>query len=149
MMTTNQVIAFLLFATVAAGTPGPSNLILTSTGAHVGVLRGLATVAGVALGMGLLIAIVAAGVGAVVVANPLVLLALKWGGAAVLLWLAWKIATAGRLDLHEEKPPIGFWGAAAFQWINPKSWLVSVSAAGTYWHAGTHIIWLQAAELGL
>lgn len=27
---------------------------------------------------------------------------------------------------------MGFTGAALFQWMNPKSWLVATSAAGTY-----------------
>ena len=52
IMTPEQVVAFLLFAVAAAGTPGPSNLLLTATGAGVGVLRGLPCLLGVALGMG-------------------------------------------------------------------------------------------------
>ena len=51
-MTAEQAIAFFLFAIVTAITPGPSNLILTSTGANVGVLRGLPCLGGVASGMG-------------------------------------------------------------------------------------------------
>ena len=53
-MTASQVITFLLFAVVAAITPGPSNLILTSTGANVGLLRGLPCLGGVVIGMGLM-----------------------------------------------------------------------------------------------
>lgn len=148
-MNGSQAIAFVLFAVVAAITPGPSNLILTSTGAQVGVLRGFPSVGGVVLGMGLMMFLVAAGLGNVVLASPVLLSALKWGGVGVLLWLAWKIATAGRLDVRAEKPPLGFWGAAAFQWINPKSWLVSVSAVGTYLHAGANSIMSQALGFGL
>ena len=46
-MTSEQAVAFLLFAVVAAGTPGPSNLLLTATGANVGVLRGVPCLLGV------------------------------------------------------------------------------------------------------
>lgn len=131
-MTTEQAAGFLLFAVVAAITPGPSNLIVTSTGAKVGIVRGLPALAGVAAGMGLMMFLVALGLGSLVFGHPLIILLLKVSGAGFLLWLAWKIATAGRSDITTDKEPAGFWGAAAFQSVNPKSWLVSVSAVGIY-----------------
>src|SRR5262249_47434159 len=134
-MTAEHAIGFLLFAVVAAITPGPSNLIITSTGATVGIARGLPAVAGVAAGRGLMISLVAFGLGSLVLGHPLVSLLLKVGGVSFLLWLAWKMATAGRGATETKKEPVGFWGAAAFQWVNPKSWLVSISAVGTYLHA--------------
>ena len=88
------------------------------------------------------------GLGSVVLQNPLVLKALHWGGAAVLLWLSWKIATSRRIESTPGGNPVGFVGAAVFQWINPKSWLVSASAAGTFLSAegGSPIV--QSAFLG-
>ena len=80
--------------------------------------------------------VVAFGLGSVVLANPAILRALNWIGAAFLLWLAWKIAIAGR------------GGAAAFQWINPRSWLVCASAAGAYLHAGPGSALAQGLVLG-
>jgi threonine/homoserine/homoserine lactone efflux protein len=132
IMTLEQAVAFLLFAVAAAGTPGPSNLLLTATGASVGVLRGLPCLFGVTIGMGVMMFVVAFGLGSVVLANPTVLRALHWTGAAFLLWLAWKVASAGCSDAAVRRGPAGFIGAAAFQWINPKSWLVCASAAGAY-----------------
>jgi threonine/homoserine/homoserine lactone efflux protein len=149
-MTTEQATAFFLFAFVAAVTPGPSNLILTSTGASVGLLRGLPGLFGVAAGMGLLMFLVTFGLGSLVHDSPILYQALKWGGVAFLLWLAWKIATARHGDAAaDEKRPVGFWGAAAFQWVNPKSWLVSASAAGTYLHTSGGAIFVQAASFAL
>ena len=149
-MTAEQAIAFFLFAFVAAITPGPSNLILTSTGASVGVLRGLPSLFGVAAGMGLMMFLVTFGLGSLVHDSPILYQALKWGGVAFLLWLAWKIATARHSDTDaDEKRPVGFWGAAAFQWVNPKSWLVSASAAGTYLHAATGNVFVQAVSFGV
>lgn len=136
-MTVEQSIAFLVFSLVAAITPGPSNVMLTATGAAVGVLRGLPCLLGVGTGMGLLIFTVAIGLGQVVLQSQWLLLALNWCGAAFLLWLAWKIASSGRAGEGAVPKPVGFLEAALFQWINPKSWLVSASAAGTYLHAGT------------
>ena len=149
-MTAEQAIAFFLFAFVAAITPGPSNLILTSTGASVGVLRGLPSLFGVAAGMGLMMFLVTFGLGSLVHDSPILYQALKWGGVAFLLWLAWKIATARHSDTDaDEKRPVGFWGAAAFQWVNPKSWLVSASAAGTYLHAATGSVFVQAMSFSV
>ena len=148
IMTPEQAVAFLLFAVAAAGTPGPSNLLLTATGANVGVLRGLPCLVGVAIGMGVMMFVVAFGLGSVVLANPTVLRALNWIGAAFLLWLAWKIATAGESDTAAGKRPIGLLGAAAFQWINPKSWLVCASAAGAYLNAESGSALAQAMAFG-
>ena len=148
-MTAGQAITFLVFAVVAAITPGPSNLILTSTGAHVGLLRGLPCLGGVVIGMGLMIFLVALGLGNVVLASPALFLILKWGGICFLLWLSWKIASAGRGDATPDTPPLGFWGAAAFQWINPKSWLVSVSAVGAYLRPEAGNAFTQATGFGL
>jgi threonine/homoserine/homoserine lactone efflux protein len=123
--------AFLAFAFVAAVTPGPSNVMLTAAGAQAGVLRGLPCLLGVGAGMGAMMALVALGLGALIVASAFVSIALRICGAAFLLWLAWKIASAADAPAGAGRP-VGFAGAALFQWMNPKSWLVATSAAGTY-----------------
>lgn len=148
-MTPDQAIAFFLFAIVAAGTPGPSNVLLTATGANVGVLRGLPCLFGVALGMGFMMFVVAFGLGSIVLGTPAILEILKWCGVAFLLWLSWKIASAGRSDAAADAKPVGFFGAAAFQWVNPKSWLVCASAVGTYLHAEAGGAFVQSASFGL
>ncbi len=131
-MTVEQVLAFFVFSVVAAGTPGPSNALLTATGANVGVRRGLPALFGVGAGMGLMMFVVAFGLGSVILGNPLILTAVKWCGAAVLLWLAWKIATAHGGSAATGAKAVGFFGAATFQWVNPKSWLICASAAATF-----------------
>lgn len=147
-MTLEQTIAFVLFSVAAAGTPGPSNALLTVTGANVGVLRGLPALLGVAVGMGLMMFVVGFGLGTVVLEDPIVLTGVKWCGAAVLCWLAWRIATAGRASAAAGEP-IGFVGAAAFQWINPKSWLVCASAAATFLDPAAGSALGQSAAFGL
>lgn len=131
-MSLEQALAFFVFSVVAAVTPGPSNVMLTATGAAVGVARGLPCLLGVGAGMGLLMFAVALGFDTVLAGDPAILHALKWIGAAFLLWLSWKIATAGAPDAAARREPVGFVGAALFQWINPKSWLVATSAVATY-----------------
>ena len=134
---------------MAAVTPGPSNIMLTATGAHAGVLRGLPCLFGVTTGMGLMMFLVPLGLGSLVLEHPLLLKALNWGGAAVLLWLSWKIATSSsRIESISGTNPVGYLGAAVFQWVNPKSWIVSASAAGTFLSAEAGSPILQAASLG-
>jgi threonine/homoserine/homoserine lactone efflux protein len=147
-MSTEQTVAFLLFAVVAAITPGPSNVMLTAAGANGGVVKGLPCLLGVAIGMGLMMFVVPFGLGSLILKNPLVLKALNWAGAAFLLWLSWKIVTSRRIDSMPESNPVGFIGAAAFQWVNPKSWLVTASAAGAFLHTGAGSPILQSAFLG-
>jgi threonine/homoserine/homoserine lactone efflux protein len=148
-MTVGQAIAFLLFAVVAAITPGPSNMILTSTGAAVGLLRGLPALAGQVVGMGLMMFLVSFGLGSLVLNNPVIIQGLKWCGIGFLLWLAWKIATAGHSEATEGRARVGFWGAAAFQWVNPKAWLVCAGAIGAYFRAGAGDALGQSVTLAL
>jgi threonine/homoserine/homoserine lactone efflux protein len=134
----------------AAGTPGPSNVLLTATGAQVGMLRGLPCLLGVALGMAVMMFIVAFGLGAVILGNPMVLEVVQWSGAAVLGWLAWRVATARRgTAAGADGGAVGFLGAAAFQWVNPKSWLVCASAAATFLDPRAGNPLAQSAALGL
>ena len=131
-MSPEHVLAFVLFAFVAAITPGPSNFILASTGAAVGVRRGLPCLLGVTMGMGLMMSTVALGLGSVVVDHPRMLTGLQWIGISLLLWLSWTIATAHGSHAAVSSRVVGFWQAAALQWVNPKSWLVTTSAVGAY-----------------
>jgi threonine/homoserine/homoserine lactone efflux protein len=125
------VLAFVTFSAVVAGTPGPSNALLTAVGAQAGVRRGLPSLLGQVAGMGALLFAITLGLGSVLLAHPLALEALKWGGAAMLCWMAWRIATAEHGD-GAAHAPTGFLGMAAFQWINPKGWLVGVAAIATF-----------------
>jgi threonine/homoserine/homoserine lactone efflux protein len=147
-MTLDQSLAFLLFAFVAAVTPGPSNIILTSTGAAVGVARGLPCLFGAAIGMGSIVFAAGAGLGSLVLGNTVLLSAVKWGGIAFLLWLAWQIATSRHEEAAHGAPVVGFWQAAALQWVNPKAWVVSVSAAGAFLQAGAASALAQSAAFG-
>jgi len=79
--------------------------------------------------------LVCGGLGAVLLALPDVLRLMRWAGAAWLLWLAWKIATAPPPGEGQARTVLGFWGAAAFQWVNPKAWMIAVGAASQFLRA--------------
>ncbi|HXW43416.1 MAG TPA: LysE family translocator [Streptosporangiaceae bacterium] len=126
-----RLIAFVTFSAVVAGTPGPSNALLAAAGATVGVRRGLPSLLGQVTGMGAMLFAITLGLGGVLLAHPLAIQVLRWGGAAVLCWIAWRMATAGHAG-QATKAPAGFLGMAAFQWVNPKGWLVGIAAIATF-----------------
>jgi threonine/homoserine/homoserine lactone efflux protein len=122
--------------------------MLTTAGANVGVRRGVPCLLGVTTGMAAMMFLVPLGLGSFILTHPLAFAALHWGGAAFLLWLSWKIATSGRTASGPDTRPVGYLGAAVFQWVNPKSWLVAASAAGTFLHAEAGSAVGQSALLG-
>ena len=64
---------------------------------------------------------------------PLLLPLFRWVGAAWLLCLAWQIAPRRRTGRRRQRRACwASWGLSAFQWINPKAWLIAVGAAGEY-----------------
>jgi threonine/homoserine/homoserine lactone efflux protein len=58
--------------------------------------------------------------------------ALRILGSAYLLYLAYRVATAGNAEKAETSKPFTFWEAAAFQYVNPKAWVMTVTAAGSF-----------------
>lgn len=125
--------ALLLFAVVSSGTPGPNNLMLMTSGVNFGVRRTLPHFWGVDLGFAVMTLLVGLGLSEVFARVPALLVALKWIGAAYLLWLAWKIARSGPLKNGVVRArPLTFLQAAAFQWVNPKAWIMAVTACATY-----------------
>lgn len=126
--------ALLIFVVVTLITPGPNNAMLMTTGLNFGFRRGLPHLWGVALGFALMVLLVGLGLGAVFQTYPAIYTALKYAGAAYLLHLAWQIAISGPIeeDGAEDGRPISFLQAAAFQWLNPKGWVMAVGAVSAY-----------------
>ena len=122
-----------LFAISASITPGPNTLMLLASGVNFGFRRTLPHVLGITVGFPAMIMAIGLGLGGLFEAYPRIHVILKYVGMAYLLWLAWKVATAESAeDAACESKPFGLFQAAAFQWVNPKAWIVSVSAIATY-----------------
>lgn len=125
--------ALMVFCFVSAITPGPNNLMLLSSGVNFGFQRTIPHMFGVALGFALMVGLVGAGLDAAFSRFPALLPAMRYAGAAYMLWLAAKLALAGPIgDMEYSGNPLNFLGAAAFQWINPKAWVIAVSALTAY-----------------
>ncbi len=114
---------FLLAALALAGSPGPATLSLTATGAAFGAGRGMAYLAGIVVGMVLVMAAVAAGLVGLVMAVPGVTPVVTVLAAAYFLYLAWRIATAPPLteDGGGRQAPT-FVAGLALSLVNPKGY---------------------------
>jgi threonine/homoserine/homoserine lactone efflux protein len=121
-------LALLGFAIAMSVTPGPNVLMVAAAAANAGVRSTVPHMLGIAVGFGAMLLIVGLGLAAPFAAAPWLHTALKWGGAAWLLVLAWKIARAGAPGEGPPRPPLGFIGAALFQWVNPKAWMIALAA---------------------
>lgn len=132
-MTLEVFLALLVFTFVGSATPGPNTLMLLASGVNFGFVRTVPHMVGIGLGLGLLLLAVGFGLGHLLTVAPRVYITLKIAGALYLLWLAWKIANAGPVKTGEARgAPLTLLQGAAFQWVNPKAWVVSISAMTIY-----------------
>ncbi|MFN3734205.1 MULTISPECIES: LysE family translocator [Comamonas] len=127
------ILPLAMFAFVSSVTPGPNNVMLTASGATFGYRRSVPHMLGICLGVVIMVLLIGAGLGQLFEAEPRIYTLLKYVGAAYLIWLAWKIARAGGVDQGQSgSRPFSFWQAAAFQWVNPKAWIMAVGVVATY-----------------
>ncbi|MEY1230310.1 LysE family translocator [Proteus terrae] len=134
-MTISLVFSLTIFLFIAAITPGPNNLLLTSSGANVGFKGSLKLMAGIMLGMQCVLLSSAFGVAALLIIYPALHIGLKIIGSAYLLWLAWKTATSSyqRLDIPAKTPQVVSWfQGGLLQFLNPKAWMMGLGAVGSF-----------------
>ena len=114
-------------------TPGPNNVMLTTTGLNFGVRRGIPHLLGICIGFPVMLGLIGLGFGTLFQLFPLLHEIIKIVGVIYLVYLAWKIANAeGGANAVAPARPISFWQSAAFQWINPKAWVMGSSALAAY-----------------
>jgi len=132
----------IFFAFSMSATPGPNNIMLTASGARYGFRRTLAHRLGISIGFFVLLACVAAGLGGLFMTWPVLQNLLRIVGSLYLLWLAWRIASAPPPDFDgpDEAKPFGFLEAAAFQFANPKAWLMAVTAITAFTRPGSEYL---------
>lgn len=132
-MTFEWLLAVAGFAIASCWTPGPNNTFLMASGLNFGFRRTLPPAMGVAFGFSFMLLAVAFGISALFQAVPEIYEVLKVASVAYLLWLAWRIATATPGgEAGTEARPLTFFEAAGFQWVNPKAWVMAVSASAAY-----------------
>lgn len=112
--------------------PGPNNAMLGASGANYGWRRSVPHAMGVAIGFPAMLIVVAVGVERLLREFPLIVNTLAWIGLAMMIWFAWRIATAGRTHESSRHKPLTFLQAVAFQWANPKAWALALYVAASY-----------------
>jgi threonine/homoserine/homoserine lactone efflux protein len=137
-VTLEAILSVGLFAFVTSITPGPNNTMLLASGANFGFWRTWPHMLGINLGFPAMLIAIGLGAGRLFDAVPALAKVLYAVGAAYLIYLAWRLATANPAAPADQTVhrPLTFLQAAAFQWVNPKAWMIALSAASTY--AGPH-----------
>ena len=133
-MTYELLTGLALFALVSSLTPGPNNLMLMASGANFGFRLTIPHMLGVSLGFTLMVLLVGLGLAQLFQLYPASYTVLKIVSVFYLLFLAWKIATAGKPDenIGISGRPFTFIQAALFQWVNPKAWTMALTALSVY-----------------
>ncbi len=126
--------AIVAYAFVTTITPGPNNAMLLASGLTFGFWRTGPHLLGIAIGFAAMVVAVGLGAGELFKLIPYLHEILRGVATVYLLYLAWRIARAipaegGRGPAAR---PLGFLQAAAFQWVNPKAWIMSIGAISTY-----------------
>lgn len=147
-MNPELLLAFLVFAFAASITPGPNNLMLLASGVNHGFRATVPHLLGVGFGFFVMLLAMGLGLAELFARWPALNRLLSVAGAAYLLWLAWRVARSGPpAPGTRAEPPMGFWAAAAFQWVNPKAWMMAVAAFSTYLPARSPLAVLAVALL--
>jgi threonine/homoserine/homoserine lactone efflux protein len=120
---------FATYSFVMSITPGPNNVMLTASGAAFGFRRTVPHMLGICIGFSVQLLAVCAGLGAIFTRWPDLQTALRWAGAAYLIYLGWRLLRAGEARAAHAPKPITFLEAALFQFLNPKAWVMTLTAA--------------------
>jgi threonine/homoserine/homoserine lactone efflux protein len=108
--------------------------MLLSSGLTYGFRRTIPHVAGITVGFAFMVGSVGVGLGAVFITYPILQTILKYAGAAYLVYLAWQIGMAepSAPEQDNSRGPMTFWGAAMFQWVNAKGWVMVIGTITAY-----------------
>jgi threonine/homoserine/homoserine lactone efflux protein len=128
MMPWPEFTALLALGTAMSFSPGPNTTLSTALAANRGLKGAMHFVCAVPLGWGALVLVCAFGLGALLVAAPMLVWVVKAVGVAYLLWLAFKLSRSGSLaQADAAKLNVTFWQGAALQFVNIKAWMFALS----------------------
>jgi len=132
-MPSDQLFALVTLALATAWTPGPNNVLLANSAVQFGFRRTVPHILGVGLGFSLMVFLVGYFLGQAFSTNHILRETFRWGGALLLLWIAWKVAISGGIgSFSSDTRPFSLVEAAGFQWINPKGWSMAIAVASQF-----------------
>ncbi len=129
-----DLVGFMIFITVASITPGPNNSLLMNSGLRFGISRSVPHAMGIIFGFTTLFLMI--GVFIAFLSEEIITV-LRWVSSAILLYVAYKIATAPLVFDQEDSgsesaKPWSFWQSTAFQAVNPKALMMAFAAQTAY-----------------
>jgi len=144
------LLALVFFEFASGFTPGPNNVLALAIGFSHGYRKTLPHIFGVAIGFPLMLLAIGFFLKPVMDRVPMLFDLLRFASLAVVLWIAWKIATAPveeELEEGEEiaRHPITFAQSVMLQWINPKAWAGALTIVTIYTIPGAFASSLFAA----
>ena len=129
MINLELILAISSYYFVMFVTPGPNNSILTASGIKFGFIRTVPNILGIPSGHALQLTLVILGLGTLFEHFPIILNILKYLGATYLLYLSWKMFGSIKLsETNAKMSPLKFYEAVLFQFVNPKAWIICVTA---------------------
>jgi threonine/homoserine/homoserine lactone efflux protein len=137
----NMLGPLVLFALAMCFTPGPNVVMITASGANFGFRRAIPHMLGISFGFGAMAMAAGLGLAGLFHAEPRLHTALKYAGAAYLLYLAWRIANAAAASAPDRAKPIGFIEATLFTWVNPKAWVSVIGALAAFTSVSGDMLW--------
>ena len=141
MITWELIATISVYYFVMYVTPGPNNSILTASGIKFGFIRSIPNIIGVSSGHGVQLALVCFGLGSLFTQFPILLEVLKYIGACYLLYLAWKMFGSLNISITEEKSsPLKYYEAILFQFVNPKAWVICITAVSLFYPENVNLI---------
>ena len=141
MITWELIATISVYYFVMYATPGPNNSILTASGIKFGFIRSIPNIIGISSGHGIQLALVCFGLGSLFTQFPILLEVLKYIGACYLLYLAWKMFGSLNISITEEKSsPLKYHEAILFQFVNPKAWVICITAVSVFYPENVNLI---------
>ena len=141
MITWELIATISVYYFVMYATPGPNNSILTASGIKFGFARSVPNIIGISSGHGIQLALVCFGLGSLFTQFPILLEVLKYIGACYLLYLAWKMFGSLNISIAEEKSsPLKYYEAILFQFVNPKAWVICITAVSLFYPENVNLI---------
>jgi threonine/homoserine/homoserine lactone efflux protein len=134
-----SLLPFVIFAFATSVTPGPNNVMVFTAAARHGIRATVPLILGIALGLGIMVVVVGSGLAGPLATYQPLQAPVRWIGVGWMLLLAWQIARSGDPSMADRGPearPLGAWGAMAFQWVNPKAWVMALATTATYVRPG-------------
>jgi len=121
-------------------TPGPNNAMLTASGIKFGFKKTLPHLIGIPFGHVIQIILVCFGLGSLFQKYPFIQFYLKWICFFYLIYLGWKILGSFSNNEKDNGRPLKLHEAALFQFINPKAWVVALTAATAFFPNGENFL---------